>query len=500
MAIKIYSSLSGKKENLPNTRPLRLFVCGPTVYDNPHLGHGRTYIAFDTIVRYLRSKKINVFYLQNITDVDDKIIERAKEKHISPLELANKFEKEYYKIEKILNIKSVKHAKASKHIPQIIKQIQTLIKKGCAYKINDGYYFDISTFPEYGKLSKRTASQAEDATSRIDNDINKKNKGDFALWKFSKTQISAPPERASLPPLARLATGGAFGGDINADLHRKKNSMKIINYEPVWYTSLGWGRPGWHIEDTAISEHYFGSQYDIHGGGVDLKFPHHEAEITQQESASGKKPMVKIWMHTGFLLIDGKKMSKSLKNFTTIKDFTKKYSPEILRLLINLNHYRSSFNYTEKSAEQGINTLKKLQKIITSLSFIKEKGIVSSEIEYLLKKAENNFDIAMSDDFNTPKAIASIFELINTIEPKIWTLSKNEATIIKKFIIKKLSIFLGTTLKTHKIPKNITILAQERELCRGNKQFTKSDLLRNKIKSLGYIIEDTIIGPLISKD
>jgi cysteinyl-tRNA synthetase len=471
--IKIFSSLSGKKENLPKSRPLRLFVCGPTVYDNPHLGHGRTYIAFDTIVRYLRSKKIDVFYLQNITDIDDKIIKRAKEEHINPLDLASKFEKNYYETEKILNIKSIKHARASKHIPQIIKQIQTLIKKGCAYKIDDGYYFDISTFPEYGKLSKRTASQAEDATSRIDEDINKRNKGDFALWKFLKHENITPPK------------------------NKKKITFKVIDGEPSWYTPLGWGRPGWHIEDTAISEHYFGPQYDIHGGGIDLKFPHHEAEITQQESASGKKPMVKIWMHTGFLLINGKKMSKSLKNFITIKDFTEKYSPEILRLLINLNHYRSAFNYTEKSAEQGVNTLKKLQKIIDSLSFIKKKGVVSSGINRLIKKTENDFDVAMSDDFNTPKAIASIFKLINIIEPKMWILTKNEATAIKKFVINKLFIFLGNTLKTHKIPQNIAKLAKERELYRRSKQFVKSDLLRNKIKELGYIIEDTPSGPLV---
>ena len=476
MAVKIYDSLSGTKQDLPNSRPLRMFVCGPTVYDFPHLGHARTYIAFDTIARYLISQKIKISYLQNITDVDDKIIERAKEQNISPIELASQFEKEYHKAEKILHIKGIKYAKATKHIPQIIKQIQTLIKKGHAYKIDgDGYYFDISTFPEYGKLSKRTALQAEDATSRIDETINKRNKGDFALWKFP-TDKNIPEPKSG-----------------------KKIAFKIVFGEPLWHTSLGWGRPGWHIEDTAITEHYFGPQYDIHGGGVDLKFPHHEAEITQQESASGKIPMVKIWMHAGFLLINGKKMSKSLKNFVTISDFTEKYSPETLRLLINQNHYRSPFNYTELSADQANNTLKKLQKILTILSAIKQKGPVGAEIKRSLNAAEIDFKEAMDDDFNAPKALASIFELINAVEPNIWKLNKNEANKAKKFIAGKMELFLGIALKTPKIPLNIAKLAKERELCRNHKQFAQSDLLRNKIEGLGYIVEDMPIGQLVTK-
>jgi len=476
MAIRIYDSLSGTKQDLPSNRPIRLFVCGPTVYDFPHLGHARTYIAFDTIARYLRSQKIKISYLQNITDVDDKIIERAKEQDISPIELASRFEKEYHQAEKILHIKGVKYAKATKHIPQIIKQIQILIKKSHAYKIDgDGYYFDISTFPEYGKLSKRTALQAEDATSRIDETINKRNKGDFALWKFPTDKNIPEPK------------------------NNKKIIFRIVFGEPLWHTSLGWGRPGWHIEDTAITEHYFGPQYDIHGGGVDLKFPHHEAEITQQESASGKKPMVKIWMHAGFLLINSKKMSKSLKNFITINDFIGKYSPETLRLLINQNHYRSPFNYIELSADQAGNTLKKLQRILAMLSIIKQKGPAGAEIKKILDDAGSNFKEAMDDDFNTPKAMASIFELINAIEPKTWKLAKNEAILIKKFLVSKMELFLGIALKTPKIPLNIAKLAKERELCRSHKQFAQSDLLRNKIEGLGYIVEDMPIGQLVTK-
>lgn len=475
--IKIYDSLSGTKQDLPNSRPIRLFVCGPTVYDTPHLGHARTYVAFNTFVRYLKSQKISVFYLQNITDVDNKIINRSKEENISPVKLAVQFEREYHKAEKTLHIKEIKYARATKHIPQIIKQAQTLIKKGRAYKIDgDGYYFDISTFPDYGKLSKRTALQAEDATSRIDESVNKKNKGDFVLWKFPETQTNA---------------------DLNAK-QRGKN-FAIIDGEPLWRTKLGWGRPGWHIEDTAITEHYLGPQYDIHGGGVDLKFPHHEAEIAQQESASGKKPLVKIWMHTGFLLIGGKKMSKSLHNFITINDFVKKYSPETLRLMINFNHYRSPFNYTEESARQSDSALKGLQKTIAALSLARPNGKISEGIKIILEKTGANFQKAMSDDFNTPKALASIFELINSIETKIWKLNKKEAAAIKDFVTEKMGIFLGTALKSAKIPTNIAKIAQKRELYRKSKQFIQSDALRKKIEELGYIIEDTPSGPLVLK-
>ncbi len=236
--IKVFNTLSGKKESLPERRPIRIFVCGPTVYDIPHIGHARTYLAFDSIVKYLKSREIKTYYLQNITDIDDKIIRRADEQKIPALKLAKKFEKEYYLFEKTLGIKTDKHARATNHIKQIVKQVKILVKKRFAYKIeNDGYYFDISAFPDYGKLSHRTALQAEDSTSRIDENIQKKNKGDFCLWKFTKRYAAS------------------IGGE-----------PRPYGREPSWKTGLGEGRPGWHIEDTAITEYYFGPQYEIHGG------------------------------------------------------------------------------------------------------------------------------------------------------------------------------------------------------------------------------------------
>lgn len=473
--IKILDTLSGKKENLPEHRPLRIFVCGPTVYDVLHIGHARTYIAFDAIVKYLKSRKIKTFYLQNITDIDDKVIQRAKEQKIPALKLAKKFEKEYYKFEKSLGIKVDKHAPATKYIPQILKQIKTLIKKGVAYIIeDDGYYFDIAKFADYGKLSRRTSLQAEDATSRIDENIRKRNKGDFCLWKLHAK--SAPPPKGS--------------GNTKAP------TRIIINGEPAWKSPWGWGRPGWHIEDTAITEYFFGPQYEIHGGGVDLKFPHHEAEIAQQESASGKKPLVKIWMHAGTLLINGKKMSKSLNNFIAAESFSKRH----LRFMILMNHYRSPFDFKEESIVQADNAFNRIQNFIYRLYSVKSKLNSRLDIEKIIDLTEKEFHSAMEDDFNTPKALASIFELINKTETTVKLLNANEAKEIAEFIIKTLdSIGLKLTKKL-KIPLKIRAKIKERELYRVNKQFIHADALRKEIEELGYIIEDAPEGPAILKN
>ena len=477
--IKILDTLSGKKENLPEHRPLRIFVCGPTVYDVPHIGHARTYIAFVAIVKYLKSRDIKTFYLQNITDIDDKVIQRAKEQKIPALKLAKKFEKEYYLFEKALGIKVDKHARATKHILQILKQIKTLIKKEVAYIIeDDGYYFDITKFADYGKLSRRTSLQAEDATSRIDENVRKRNRGDFCLWKFTESRINA---------------------DSYAD-SRGKISARIINGEPAWRSPWGWGRPGWHIEDTAITQYFFGPQYEIHGGGVDLKFPHHEAEIAQQESASGKKPLVKIWMHTGALLVDGQKMSKSLNNFVTAEDFLKTNSPETLRLMILMNHYRSPLNFKNEVATQSANAFNKIQNSIYRLYNVKLKSNSNLKIKELLASAEKEFHSAMEDDFNTPKALASIFELINRTDLIIKQMNSGEAKEIAGFIIKTLAS-LGLKLnKKLKIPLKITAKIKKRELYRVNKQFIHADALRKEIEALGYIIEDTPAGFIILRN
>ncbi len=459
--MEIFNTLSNKKEKLVKLKTgfLKLFVCGPTVNDYVHIGHARTFTVFDAFVKYLRAIKIKIFYLQNITDIDDKIIARARQERTSPQAIAAKYQKIYFNNMKALGIDSVnRYAPTTKYISQVVQQVKKLIKKRHVYEIpNDGYYFNIMTFPNYGKLSHRTIIQAEDSVSRIDESVNKKNKGDFCVWKFSKPG------------------------------------------EPSWKTELGVGRPGWHIEDTAITEHFFGPQYDIHGGGIDLKFPHHEAEIAQQESASGKKPFVRIWMHVGSLTVNGKKMSNSLKNFILISDFLKKYPPEILRLLILSYHYRSPIDYTDELVSQIKKSFQNIEEFLGKLklaSSLKNKKTKSFEIKSIIDVMDKNFSKALNDDFNTPKAIAIIFNLISSWQNQIWHFNENQAKEITNFIKKKLSI-LGIDLKPKKIPPKIKNLMKKRELLRKNKQFIQADLLRKKIERLGYRIEDTPVGPLI---
>lgn len=460
--LHIFNTLSDKKENLvkPKGRVLKLFVCGPTVYNYPHIGNARTFMAFDIIVRYLRSEGYKIFYLQNITDIDDKIIAKAKEEKTDWQSVAKKYERVFYKNLKDLNINSVdKFARATDYIPEILKQVKTLVKKGHAYKIpGDGWYFDLKTFPNYGKLTHRTVGQAEDGVSRIDASDKKRNAGDFALWKFSKKG------------------------------------------EPSWPTDLGAGRPGWHIEDTAISEHFFGPQYDLHGGAIDLKFPHHEAEIAQQESASGKKPFVKVWLHAGFLDINGQKMAKSLENFITIQQLLEKYPAEIFRMMVLTHHYRSPMDYTESLVRQAENSLQNLRNFLARLNLIKKSGALAKETKNLLKKADAAFKMAMEDDFNTPDALAALFSLINQVEPKIWTLTKSEVAAIKDLLLKKMAIFGINLKKIEPIPPKIIQIAKKRELYRTHKQFAQADALRKEIEKLGYSIEDTPAGPMILKN
>ncbi|MBU6141986.1 cysteine--tRNA ligase [Patescibacteria group bacterium] len=455
--LQAFNTLSGKKEPLPDHDPLRLFVCGPTVYDHAHIGHARTYIAFDAIVRYLRARGREVTYLQNITDIDDKIIDRAAQQKTAWKKLVRELERSYHQNMKQLGVTSVSmYARATDFIPDIVKQVQTLIDTGHAYEIpDDGWYFDLSTFPSYGKLSRRTAAQASDGVSRIDTSTNKKNPGDFCLWKYSKPG------------------------------------------EPKWKTPLGTGRPGWHIEDTAISEHFFGPQYDLHGGAADLKFPHHEAEIAQQESASGKEPFVRIWMHTGFLLVNGEKMSKSLGNFITINDFLAHHASETLRMLVLSHHYRSPIDYSEAAAAQAASSLAHLRHTLARLALKRKKGSAGNEVTNMLKTAEEKFTAAMDDDFNTPDALGALFSLLNAVEPQMWTMSAADAKAISDLLVEKLGI-LGLGLKKKpRVPAAIMKKAKERESLRSHKQFIQADALREELDTVGYIIEDTLLGPLV---
>jgi len=369
--LKVYNTLTRKKEVF---RPIKgkkvnLFVCGPTVYDFSHIGHAKTYIQFDIIVKYLRWSGYKVNYVQNITNIDDKIIQRALEKKQDPLKLADHFEKEFKADMRKLGINSVdKYARATDYIKEVGNQVKRLIDGKYAYKISDGYYFDLTKFADYGKLSKRTIRQAEDSVSRIDENKEKRNKGDFCLWKF----------------------------------HKKG--------EPFWNIRFGKGRPGWHIEDTAITEKEFGQQYDIHGGAIDLIFPHHEAEIAQMESISGKKPLVKYWLHTAFLNIDKEKMSKSLKNFVSIRQVLKKHDSKVIRFLFASNHYITPINFSFKKLEQSKNSLERLNEFVRSLKKNSKKDNLK-----LIKNTERKFIEAMNNDFDTPKAFSVIFDFVREV-------------------------------------------------------------------------------------
>ncbi len=471
--LKIFNTLTEKKEALKprKLKRVQLFVCGPTVYDSAHIGHARTYIAFDFIVKYLSKLGFKVYYLQNITDVDDKIIIRAKEKGITPKELARMFEKAYHEDEQKLRITTVtKYARATDYIPAIVRQVKTLLKRGHAYKIeNDGYYFDLSTFPRYGALSKRTSLQAEDAISRIDESIGKRNKGDFALWKFSREG------------------------------------------EPYWDTELGRGRPGWHIEDTAITESVFGPQYDIHGGAVDLKFPHHEAEIAQQEAASKKRPLAKYWLHTGFLTIDSAKMSKSLGNFITINDFLQKNetptlpfdATTLLRYLILSHHYRAPIDFTTNLLVQT------RQSLMTLLDFEKRLSLYARRVLKMKpgddkknRKTKSReilqFHKMLENDFNTPQALAVVFETIHKMNTKMDA-RKATVTDIKNVhaLLVLLNELFDLRFRTVHIPKEVKDLVTQREVARKAKNWQLADNLRNKIANLGFSVEDTQRGPII---
>ncbi|MCR5027534.1 MAG: cysteine--tRNA ligase [Methanobrevibacter sp.] len=444
----VYSTLTRSKETFVtiNKNRVNLFVCGPTVYDDAHIGHGRTYISFDTIKRYLEYSGYAVFYIQNITDIDDKIINRSKESGIPAHDIARKFEKRYIEDMTKLNVTGVNlFARATDHVDEIIDQIQRLLDKGFAYETEDGVYFEIEKFPEFGKLSNRNIEELE--SHRDLAETTKKNPQDFALWK-------------------------------------KREGVD----EPVWPSPWGDGRPGWHIEDTAITEYYFGPQYDAHGGGLDLIFPHHEAEITQMEAVSGKAPMVKFWLHTGFLNVNGEKMSKSLNNFITIRDLLEDYDADTFRFFVLSTHYRSPIDFSKDSLHQSQKSLEKIKKFYTALDV--EVSEVESNNE-ALKAAKEEFFASMDDDFNTPKAIAAIFVLINAC--KNQELSENDKIAIKSFL-DDVSLILGIDFNIVEVSSGsdelLDVILNVRQELRSAKQYDLSDKIRDNLNELGYEIND----------
>ena len=497
--IQITNTLKNGEKNLPEPKegPLKMFVCGPTVYDYIHIGNARTFVVFDVIAKYLRYRGYDLNYIQNITDIDDRIIKRAQETGQLWKELSEKFEKIFLDNMKSLKVDSVdKYPRATDHIPEIIKQVKTLIEKGNAYLIEgDGYYFDLKTFPEYGKLSGRVAEMAEDAVSRIDENPKKRNRGDFCLWKFAVPVPECP--NADVEPVFDDSSSEPSWDFETGQESQDERAQRKDN------TGNGTaGRPGWHIEDTAITEKYFGPQYEIHGGGQDLIFPHHEAEIAQQESASGLKPFVKYWLHAGFIVQKGEKMSKSRGVFLTVEDALKKYSPEALRFYFLSAHYRSPLDYTEDSIEQAAAGVKNLEEIMAHLKQIAEKRAFGQDEKLLamIKSCEGEIIKAMDNDFNTQMA----FGLLSGLASQIYQ-SVNESGIGEKSYEKFTQVInffdrvFGIILQEKEIPPEVQKLVQEREKAREEKDFARSDELREQIKNLGYEVEDTIYGPLIKK-
>lgn len=440
--LKIYNTLTRRKTAIKN-RNLKLFVCGPTVYDLSHIGHARIYVFFDAFVRFLRKNNYKVKFLMNITDVDDKIINKAKELNKSPFYIARKYEKEFLKDIKALKIEVDKFARASEHIDMIIKQIKKLISKSYAYVTKSGsVYFRTKKFKEYGKLSHQDISQLKD----IEKSEEKEDPLDFALWK----------------------------GRIQKD-----------KFEPVWKAPWGYGRPGWHIEDTAITEKYFGVQYDIHGGGIDLIFPHHECEIAQQEASSGKKPFVKIWMHVNLLYVDGKKMSKSLGNFITIRDFTKKFPLRFLRFFILAHHWRAIIDYNQNTVNDLWNKYIKINEFISKFrSFRTNKKITYKQLRKKIQKA-------LEDDFNTAKVINLLLEEINKIEE-----TKETSEELLK-ILKELDQIFMCLFPWEQLNKKLSSLIKKREKLRAQKKFEEADKIRDLLKEKFIYIQDTKDSPIV---
>jgi cysteinyl-tRNA synthetase len=454
--LKVYNTLTRHLDDFEPIHPGRvnMFVCGPTVYDVSHIGHGKTYVAYDIIARYLGRKGYSVFFVLNITDIDDRIINRAKESREDPLKLSERYAQAFYKDMKDLHVNSMNlYAKASDFIPEIINQIRGLIDKGIGYKIESGVYYDISKFPEYGKLSRQNLEQL--TVHRVDPDPEKRNPGDFVLWKSQKP------------------------GEI------------------AWDSPWGKGRPGWHIEDTAITLTYFGPTYDLHGGGTELIFPHHEAEIAQAEGLTGQKPLAKYWAHTGLLSIKGQEMHKSLGNFVPIQEAIQKVGVEALRVLYASTHYRSPLDYTEDTLVQAASLARRFRRAYDQLQLAtgnKSEGKAESRaLRRRVDEARTEFFTAMDDDFNTPRALAAYIRIVGIAEEHGKSLGTESAAMLLD-AMRELSSILGL-LETEAVPRReflelVNLLTTLRNELRAKREYALSDRIREQMQKAGVTVED----------
>ncbi|MBI5740571.1 MAG: cysteine--tRNA ligase [Nitrospirae bacterium] len=471
--IKVYNTMSGKKEDFAPLVPgkVRMYVCGITAYDVCHLGHARSAVVFDIIKRYLRYKGFEVTHVRNITDIDDKIIARAAKENVTYDVIAKKYTDEYYRDMEMLGVgRADLEPNATDHIREMIKTIQGLIDKGFAYSLNGDVYFEVGKLREYGKLSKKNI---EDLVSGARVEVNERKRSplDFALWKASKEG------------------------------------------EPWWESPWGKGRPGWHIECTAMSSKYLGDSFDIHGGGADLIFPHHENEMAQSEAYTGK-PFVKYWVHNGFITVDKEKMSKSLGNFFTIKEILEKYEPEVVRYFLLTAHYRSPIEFSdvqlteaELSIDRYYSTVTRIKDFLETAGTTEKPG-TSADLEKLLAAFKDKFHHAMNDDFNTASSLGFIFELIREVNRFLD--SKPSGNNAKELVIKTSELLAGiggvlnifnktpeewyrSLMKVKKIELSEEELLQkiaQRQEARKAKDWACADAVRKELEAKGIILED----------
>ena len=465
----IYNSLSRKKEKFVpiHEGKASIYACGPTVYNYFHIGNARPFITFDVLRRQLEREGYEVTFIQNFTDIDDKMIRRANEEGITVKELADRFIAEYFTDAKALGIRpATVHPKATEHIGEIIHLISQLIENGHAYATESGdVYYRVSAFPGYGKLSGQRSEDREiGASDRLNVETDKEFPEDFALWKAQKPG------------------------------------------EPAWDSPWGKGRPGWHIECSAMSMKYLGDTFDIHCGGKDLLFPHHENEIAQSEGATGK-PYVHYWMHNGFINVDNQKMSKSLNNFFTVRDISKEYDLEAVRLFMLSSHYRSPINFSRDLIEAANASLNRIYTARDHLRFSEKNGedrpVNEEESAFIDRIAsyEKRFDDAMDDDLNTADALGAVFELVKDAN---ITVGEKTSKAAAKAALKSLNDLCGVlgflTKEENEIPTEIQEMIQEREEARKNRNWSRSDELRDALKEAGYIVEDTKQGQKVRKN
>ena len=459
MAFKIFNTLSRKKEVF---KPLKegevgMYICGPTVYDYPHIGNYRAYVFGDLLNRYLQYTGYKVKFIQNLTDVDDKTIRNSQEKKIPLDKYTEKYIYAFFEDLEVLKIlKADVYPRATEHIKEMAAMVRILLDKGFAYEGKDGcVYFSISKFKDYGKLAHLDLAQLKEGASGrvLSDEYDKESARDFALWK-----AWTPDD-----------------GDV------------------FWETEVGKGRPGWHMECSAMSMKYLGETFDIHGGGVDLIFPHHQNEIAQAEGATGRK-FVNYWVHNEWLLVEGQKMSKSLGNFYTLRDIIDKgYHPMAIRYLLMGTHYRQQLNFTFTGLEAARNSLQRVWDFMKKLDEANGAGD-SGLVDKAIKKAKQDFDSALDDDLEISRALAAVFEFIKEINIAMGSVSKEDAGRIKDFMLEIDNVLGFVAVKEENISAGIQNLVDEREAARKARDFKKADEIRDKLKEQGIVLEDTPQG------